>query len=85
MKGALLQRLRDDTTQTEIAQQLNVHKSTVNRLVNEHADGLLAICAFVGFRLTDADALVVSKDEFKALKRFAVRGIETLSVEEDAR
>lgn len=78
LKGALLQRLRDEATQTEIARELGVHKSTVNRLVNEHADHLLAMLAYMGGDIAWGDVVMVPRDELRMLTSFAARGIQTM-------
>jgi hypothetical protein len=82
MEASVLQRLRDDASQTEVAKALGVHKSTVNRLVNEHGPGLIRALAFLGFQLADANALLVPREDFKALTRFAVRHLEAIAPNE---
>lgn len=74
---SLLQRLRDDTSQTEMARVMGVHKSTVNRLVNEHAENVLAVMALAGMKVVDVDAQLISDQELAALRLLAERGLQT--------
>lgn len=73
----LLQRLRDETSQTEVARQMGVHKSTVNRLVNEHAAGVLSLLALAGLKVVDVGAQLISEPELAALRLLAERGLQT--------
>lgn len=76
--AALLQRLRDEISQTEAAQAIGVNKSTVCRLVNEHAEHLLAVAALAGLRLVDMRAEYLEEDDLQALRRLASRGLQSL-------
>lgn len=76
--STLLQRLRDETSQTEVARELGKHKATVNRLVNVHAAPVLALCAQAGLKLVDIDAEFFDEEELRALRTLAGRGLSTI-------
>lgn len=78
-KAALLQVLRDELSRTQVAQRLGTHKSTVNRLINSHAEDLFAVLAVAGFKVVPADALFVSEGDLEALRRLASRGLESMA------
>lgn len=76
--ATLLQRLRDEISQTEAAQAIGVNKSTVCRLVNEHAEHLLSVAALAGLQLVDARAEYLDDEDLQALRRLASRGLQTI-------
>lgn len=75
--SSLLQRLRDETSQTEMAKAMGVNKSTVSRLVNEHAENVLAVMALAGMKVVDVDDQLISNQELAALRLLAERGLQT--------
>lgn len=82
-QAALLQRVRD-ITQTEAARQLGVDKSTINRLVNAHAEQLLALLVVAGFQVVDARARFIRPEELEALRLLARHGLDNLAMPEAA-
>lgn len=77
-QAALLQRLRD-ISQTEAARQLGVDKSTINRLVNAHAEALLGLLAVAGLQVVDSRARFISDEDLQALRLLARRGLEVVA------
>lgn len=78
----LLQRLRTDISQTDAAQLLGVNKSTINRLVNSHAEDLLRLMAVAGLRVVDRSARVIAEEDLEVLRRLARRGLEQVATME---
>lgn len=74
----LLQRLRDETNQAQIAKAMGVAKSTVSRLVNSHAEPLLDVMKCAGLRMIDASETTISKEELAALRLLAERGLKAV-------
>jgi len=73
-QAALLQRLRE-ISQTEAARQLGVDKSTINRLVNAHAEALLGLLAVAGLQVVDSRARFIDDEDLQALRRLASHGL----------
>lgn len=78
----LLQRLRSDISQTDAARLLGVNKSTINRLVNTHAEDLLGLLAVAGLRVVDRTARVIAEEDLEVLRRLARRGLEQVATTE---
>lgn len=78
----LLQRLRTDVNQTEAAKQLGVNKSTINRLINAHAEDLLGLLAVAGLQVVDRTVRVISEEDLEALRRLARRGLDSVATSE---
>ena len=72
--SSLLRRLQGDLSQTEAARVIGVNKSTVCRLVNEHAEHLLAVMALAGLKVVDASEQTISEEDLFILRRLADRG-----------
>lgn len=72
--SALLRRLQAEVSQTEAARVIGVNKSTVSRLVNEHAEHLLAVMALAGLKVVDASERTISEEDLFILRRLADRG-----------
>lgn len=70
----MLQRLRE-ISQTEAARQLGVDKSTINRLVNAHAEALLGLLAVAGLQVVDSRARFIDDEDLQALRRLASHGL----------
>jgi predicted DNA-binding protein (UPF0251 family) len=82
--GWLLQRLRDDTNQTVVAKGMGVNKSTINRLVNSHAEPLLDVMERAGLRVIDASETTISREELAALRLLAERGLKSVGAPSNA-
>lgn len=77
-QAALLQRLRE-ISQTEAARLLGVDKSTVNRLVNGHAEALLGLLAVAGLQVVDSRARFINDEDLQALRRLARHGLDHMA------
>lgn len=78
----LLQRLRTDVNQTDAAKLLGVNKSTINRLINTHAEDLLGLLAVAGLQVVDRAVRVISEEDLEALRRLARRGLDSVATSE---
>lgn len=78
-----MQRLRDETSQTEVAKAMGVHKSTINRLVNEHAQNLFALMAMAGLKAVDIKSEFLTEEELNSLRCLADRGLQTFGTKDN--
>ncbi len=78
-----MQRFRDDTCQTEVAKAIGMHKSTLNRLVNNHAPALFAAMANVGLKVVDIKSEFLSEEDLNALRCLAGRGLQTIGTKDN--
>lgn len=76
IQAAILQRLAG-VTQERAAACMGVSASTVSRAVADDLERVCQIMAALGLQVAEADSIVVSRDEIRALERMACKYLQS--------
>ncbi len=75
IQSVIMQRLAG-VTQERAAACMGVSASTVSRAVTDDLERICGVLAAIGFQVTPADSMVMSKDEIRALERMACKYLQ---------